>query len=145
MSANTKIQGYNLYAYCWSNPVNMADDDGTCPFFIITAVGFCILGAVVGGVVAANNGGNILAGVTIGAAAGGLIGTGVGFLAGAALAGDVLASATCVGAETMEVHTLVTVSGASAGSKYIADNVTKAMNNPRLASEGYETYYKLKK
>lgn len=48
----------------------MSDATGNLPFFVVTAA----IGAVVGGVVVAKNGGNVWAGIGIGA----LIGTGVG-------------------------------------------------------------------
>ena len=72
------VQGYNLYAYCFNNPVNMSDLDGNWPFFVITAIVGAAIGAVVGGVVAAANGEDVWAGVGIGAAVGGLAGAGLG-------------------------------------------------------------------
>ena len=30
---------YNLFAYCWNNPVNMTDDNGYLPWFVAAAVG----------------------------------------------------------------------------------------------------------
>lgn len=30
---------YNLFVYCWNNPVNMTDDNGYFPWFVAAAVG----------------------------------------------------------------------------------------------------------
>ena len=87
-SAGSSVQGHNLFAYCFNNPVNMSDSSGYWPFFVITAAVGAVAGAVVGGIIAAQNDGNIWAGIGIGAAAGALIGTGVGMDAGVALAGS---------------------------------------------------------
>ncbi|MDY6141670.1 MAG: RHS repeat-associated core domain-containing protein [Bacilli bacterium] len=38
------INGLNLYAYCFNDPINYADPSGNLPFFILTA----IIGAVIG-------------------------------------------------------------------------------------------------
>ena len=42
--------GYNLFAYCNNNPVNMTDETGNLPFFAVTAAIGAVFGAVVGGV-----------------------------------------------------------------------------------------------
>ena len=36
--------GYNLFTYCFNNPLNIADTTGKLPFFLVTAA----IGAVVG-------------------------------------------------------------------------------------------------
>ncbi len=33
------LSHYNLFAYCWNNPVNMTDDNGYLPWFVAAAVG----------------------------------------------------------------------------------------------------------
>ena len=38
---------YNLFAYCWNNPVNMSDESGNIPFFVVRA----LVGAVAKGCV----------------------------------------------------------------------------------------------
>lgn len=90
------ILGNNLFAYCLNNPVNLADETGNLPFFAITAAIGAVVGAVVGGVVAAKNGGNIWAGIGIGAATGALIGAGAGMATGAVLAGSITATTGAV-------------------------------------------------
>ena len=55
--------------------MNMTDTTGNFPFFAITAVIGAVVGAVVGGIVAAKNGGNVWAGIGIGAAATGISGS----------------------------------------------------------------------
>ena len=59
---------YNLYAYCWNNPVNMMDAEGYWPVqaFIIGAA----FGGVFGGLSAITNGESVLAGVITGAVVG---------------------------------------------------------------------------
>ena len=70
------IIGINLFAYCYNNPVNMADSNGYIPFLVLTGL--------------------------IGAAAGGIIGyvtTGSweGALAGAAIGGVIWINRRCIG------------------------------------------------
>jgi len=129
ISTGHSIAGYNMFAYCNNNPVNMADATGNLPFFVITAAIGAVVGAVVGGIVAAKNDGNVWTGVGIGAAAGALIGTGAGMAAGAALAGNITATtgAVMVGGGTL-VSTVGT-GGIGAGATYIANNLTQAANN----------------
>ena len=121
--------GYNLFAYCRNNPVNMADTTGELPFFLVTAAIGAVVGAVVGGVVAAKNGGNVWAGIGIGAAAGGLIGAGAGAAAGVLLAGSAAASTTSVVIGAKAVASVVGSSGFSAGVKMLADNASQAYSN----------------
>ena len=91
-----ELMNYNLYSYCFNNPVMYTDGNGEFPFFAITAAIGAVAGAVVGGIVAASNGDNVWAGIGIGAAAGGLIGLGAGAAAGTLLAGSATASTTAV-------------------------------------------------
>jgi hypothetical protein len=41
-SVGGEVKGYNLYAYCFNNPVNMTDSDGNWPKFIKNAVKWVI-------------------------------------------------------------------------------------------------------
>ena len=84
--------GNNMFAYCFNNPINMADTTGELPFFLVTAAIGAVAGAVIGGIAAAQNGGDIWAGIGIGAVAGGLVGAGFGAATGAALAGSLTAT-----------------------------------------------------
>lgn len=52
-----------MFAYCNNNPVLLVDPDGHLPFFVITAAIGAVAGAVVGGIVASKNGGNVWAGM----------------------------------------------------------------------------------
>ena len=125
----SSVLGYNLFAYCRNNPVNMTDTTGNLPFFAITAAIGAVVGAVVGGVVAAKNGGNVWAGVGIGAAAGGLAGAGLGAAAGVMLAGSATASTAAVASGAGMLATAVSTGGAGAGLALVADNISRAVNN----------------
>ena len=131
----SSVLGYNLFAYCRNNPVNMTDTTGNLPFFAITAAIGAVVGAVVGGVVAAKNGGNVWAGVGIGAAAGALIGTGAGMAAGAALAGSITATTGAVMAGGSTLVATVGTGGLGAGATYIANNLSQAANNLAPAAQ----------
>ena len=117
-----------MFAYCLNNPANMADTTGNLPFFVITAAVGAVVGAVVGGVVAASNGGNVWAGIGIGAAAGALIGTGVGMATGAALASSITATTEAVMAGGSALVAAVGSGGLGAGAMYVAENVSRALN-----------------
>ena len=131
----SSVLGYNLFAYCRNNPINMTDTTGNLPFFAITAAICAVVGAVVGGVVAAKNGGNVWAGVGIGAAAGALIGTGAGMAAGAALAGGITATTAQVAFGASTLATTVATGGIGAGATYIANNLSQAANNLAPAAQ----------
>jgi hypothetical protein len=125
----SSVIGANLFVYCLNNPVNMTDETGNLPFFAITAAIGAVVGAAVGGVVAAKNGGNVWAGIGIGAAAGGLIGAGAGAAAGALLAGNAAASTTSVVIGAKAVVSVAGSAGFSAGVKMLADNASQACSN----------------
>ena len=120
------ILGNNLFAYCLNNPVNLADETGNLPFFAITAAIGAVVGAVVGGVVAAKNGGNIWAGIGIGAATGALIGAGAGMATGAVLAGSITATTGAVVSGGSALISTVATGGVGAGATYIANNLQQA-------------------
>ena len=123
------VLGNNMFAYCLNNPVNMADTTGELPFFLVTAAIGAVAGAIIGGVVAAKNGGNVWAGIGIGAAAGGLAGAGLGAAAGVVLAGSATASTAAVVSGAGMVATAVSTGGAGAGLALVADNISRAVNN----------------
>lgn len=121
------VLGYNMFAYCLNNPVTMADTTGELPFFLVTAAIGAVAGAIIGGVVAAKNGGNVWAGIGIGAAAGGLAGAGLGAAAGAMLAGSATASTAAVMMGAATLNATVATGGLGAGVAYIANNI---LGNP---------------
>lgn len=123
------VLGNNMFAYCLNNPVNMADTTGELPFFLVTAAIGAVAGAIIGGVVAAKNGGNVWAGIGIGAAAGGLAGAGLGAAAGVVLAGSATASTAAVVSGAGMIATAVSTGGAGAGLALVADNISRAVNN----------------
>ena len=123
------VLGNNMFAYCLNNPVNMADTTGELPFFLVTAAIGAVAGAIIGGVVAAKNGGNVWAGIGIGAAAGGLAGAGLGAAAGGVLAGSATASTAAVVSGAGMIATAVSTGGAGAGLALVADNISRAVNN----------------
>ena len=127
--SQSTILGNNLFAYCLNNPVNMADETGNLPFFAITAAIGAVVGAVVGGVVAAKNGGNIWAGIGIGAAVGGLVGAGLGAATGVMLAGSPIATTSAVVSGAKMLATAVSAGGVGAGASLIADNISRSVNN----------------
>ena len=123
------VLGYNMFAYCLNNPVNMMDETGELPFFLVTAAIGAVAGAIVGGVVAAKKGKNVWAGIGIGAAAGGLVGAGLGAAAGVMLAGSATASTAAVASGAGMLVTAVSTGGAGAGLALVADNISRAVNN----------------
>ena len=127
-----------MFAYCINNPVNLADTTGELPFFLLTAAIGAVAGAIIGGVAAAKNGGNVLAGIGIGAAVGGLVGAGLGAAAGAMLAGSATASTAAVISGAGIVTTAVSTGGLGAGAALIADNIVRATtySNPVLYAGG---------
>ena len=67
------IGGINLYSYCYNNPVMYYDPSGNMAIALLIAFGIgAILGGIYGGISAAANGQNVLAGIAIGAVVGGL-------------------------------------------------------------------------
>ena len=64
---------YNLFTYCGNNPVNKYDPSGHSAILIAFAIG-AILGGIYGGISAAANDQDVVAGIAIGAVVGGLTG-----------------------------------------------------------------------
>ena len=79
---------YNLFAYCWNNPVNLTDDGGTWPSWlkkIVAAVAVVAVVAVAAAVTVATAGaGTAVAVIAVGAAKGAAIGAASGAAIGAA-------------------------------------------------------------
>ncbi len=83
------VQGYNLFAYCFNNPVNMSDPSGNWPKWatkLVAAVAVVAVVAAVAAVTVATAGaGTAIAAVAVGAAKGAAIGFAVGAASGAAI------------------------------------------------------------
>ena len=118
--------GFNVFAYCNNNPVNMSDPTGHLPFFLVTAAIGAVAGAIVGGIVASRSGGNVWAGIGIGAAAGALIGAGAGMAAGAALVGSITASTSAVVSGGGALVATVSAEGIGGGVAFILENLSRA-------------------
>ena len=123
------ISGYNLFAYCNNNPVNMTDTDGKFPFLALTALVGAAVGAVVGGIRAAKSGKSVWKGALRGAAIGGLVGLGAGAAAGALLAGSAMATTAAVVSGAKMLGMAIGVGGLGAGASLIADNLSRSVNN----------------
>ena len=132
------LLGANLYSYCLNNPVSMADDTGDIPFFLVTAAIGAVAGAIIGGVTAAKNGGNVWAGIGIGAAVGGLAGAGLGAASAVVFAGSATASTSSVIVGAMALGMTTATGGLGAGLTYVSNNVNNVATytNPVLYSGG---------
>ena len=129
LNQQESISGYNLFAYCNNDPINMIDSDGKFPFLAITAAIGAAVGAVVGGIRAAKAGKSVWKGALKGAAIGGLVGLGAGAVAGALLAGSAAASVASVAIGAKATVAMVESAGVVAGAKMLLDNASKALNN----------------
>ena len=104
LNVNSSLIGTNMYVYCNNNPANLTDQNGTIPFFAITAIVGAVVGAIAGGIIAHNQGKNVWAGIGIGAAAGALIGAGAGALVAAVTTGG---GAAAVGTVSTAITTAI--------------------------------------
>ncbi len=129
LNSQSGVLGYNVFAYCQNNPVMFSDSTGHIAFLAITGAIGAVAGGIAGGIIAAKQGKSVLAGIGIGAAAGGLIGLGAGAAAGALLAGSATASTAAVLAGGSGLVAAVSTGGLGAGASYIANNVSQAGNN----------------
>jgi hypothetical protein len=118
-----KLLSSNMFTYCLNNPVNMADPDGDVAWWIVGAVVGAVVGGTIGAVTsyAATGSVNLWA-VVGGAAAGALVGCGLGYLADKAVMASSWATAASVGG----------TSSAAAGRTfekwyYQFNNVSKSM------------------
>mgnify|MGYP002566797125 FL=1 len=87
-SVGESVQGYNLFAYCFNNPVNLFDENGNWPSWakkLVAAVAVVAVVTVVAAVTVATAGaGTAVAAVAVGAAKGAAIGLVTGAATGAA-------------------------------------------------------------
>ena len=123
------VSGYNLFAYCNNDPINMTDSDGKFPFLAITAAIGAAVGAVVGGIRAAKAGKSVWKGALKGAAIGGLVGLGAGAAAGALLTGSAVATTSAVISGAKMLAMTVGAVGLGAGVSLIADNISRSVVN----------------
>ncbi len=117
-----KINGLNLYAYCYNNPVMYIDSTGHLPFLIIALIIGAIIGATIGGAVAYSeakksgaSGWDLFWWTLLGIICGGLIGAAIGAAVGAA-APAISAAASAVNgflSSSFVVGSYVTASGAA--------------------------------
>jgi RHS repeat-associated protein len=91
VSTGQDLLGNNMFAYCLNNPVNMADDTGYLPFFVVTG----IAGALIGGIIGYATTGS-WKGAVVGAAVGGVIGLAGGAATAKLLAGSAVAKTSAV-------------------------------------------------
>ena len=101
VSTGQGFSGHNMFVYCGNNPVMRQDDSGRL-FFAAVVSG--VLGAVFGGISAAQNGENIAVGALVGGVTGIVMG----------LVGGVIGTAIKVGAKALILGAVGTVTGASA-------------------------------
>ena len=127
-----------MFAYCGNTPVNAVDSTGQS-FLLVAGIIGATLGAIIGGCAAATQGGDVLSGICLGAAAGGVAGLGCGAVASTMLAGSALASTASVMTGANALSTTVVGSGVSAGAMMIADNISQAINKaPQVFWSGGE-------
>ena len=139
LGANGDFISYNLFAYCLNNPVKLSDSGGTFAFLAVTAIAGAAIGAIIGGIAAANNGESIWKGAAKGALIGGAIGAGAGALTGIALAGSATATVASVCAGASALSTTIGGAGLAAGGKMIADNCAEAFSRaPQVFWSGGE-------
>ena len=119
-----KLLSHNGFVYCMNNPVNMEDPTGNIAWWIIGSGIGAIVGGIAGAVYSYKKTGSVdwryVAG---GAAAGALIGAGVGYLAQAAYGAIVGASATAGSAAATVSNNLDKLSKAGQG---VASNAANA-------------------
>ena len=142
---NGSLDGFNLYAYCFNNPVNMTDSSGNWPSWAIKLVAAVAIVAVVtvaaAVTVATAGAGTAIAAVAVGAAKGAAIGFVAGAASGAAI--GYVTTGTLEGA--LEGMADGALSGAISGA--IAGGITGGLSynsGATSAGKGFDTYRQLK-
>ena len=148
-----EVLGYNIFAYCMNNPVNMSDPSGSWPKWatkLVAAVAVVAVVAVVAAVTVATAGaGTAIAAVAVGAAKGAAIGFAVGAATGAACgaishristgswdgAGEAALNGMANGALSGAVNGAIT-GGITGGLSYNSGATS--------AGKGFDTYRQLK-
>ena len=126
-STGQGICGTNRYCYCANSPIVALDADGDM-FLLLTAVVCAAVGAVIGGIKAAQEGENIGKGVLVGLGVGGAIGLGIGAIGGIVLAGSATASTLAVVTGARTIACLVASGSIASGSAFVAQNVRNFMS-----------------
>ena len=121
---------HNTYAYGANSPVCTIDSDGMAFMFLTAAIG-AVTGAVVGGCVALVNGDNVLAGIGVGAMAGGLIDLGAWAVAATILTGSTVATTAAVCTSFSLIYDKVVIWASNAFSNF-KTNALKWIDNLTL-------------
>ena len=147
------VLGYNMFAYCMNNPVNMSDHAGGWPSWatkLVAAVAVVAVVAVVAAVTVATAGaGTAIAAVAVGAAKGAAIGFAVGAATGAA-SGAIshrISTGSWDGAGEAALNGMANGALSGAVSGAITGGITGGISynsGATSAGKGFDTYRQLK-
>ena len=147
-------QGYNLFAYCQNNPVNMSDHDGNWPKWatkLVAAVAIVAVVAVAAAITVATAGvGTAIAAVAVGAAKGAAIGFVTGAVTGAA-GGAIshrISTGSWAGAGEAALNGMANGALSGTVSGTIAGGVTGGLSYSsgiKSSGRGFESFRQLKK
>ena len=148
-----EVLGYNMFAYCMNNPVNMSDPSGNWPKWatkLVAAVAVVAVVAVVAAVTVATAGaGTAIAAVAVGAAKGAAIGFAVGAATGAA-GGAIshrISTGSWDGAGEAALNGMANGALSGAVSGAISGGITGGLSynsGVTSAGKGFDTYRQLK-
>ena len=148
-----EVLGYNMFAYCMNNPVNMSDPSGSWPKWatkLVAAVAIVAVVAVVAAVTVATAGaGTAIAAVAVGAAKGAAIGFAVGAATGAA-GGAIshrISTGSWDGAGEAALNGMANGALSGAVSGAITGGITGGLSynsGATSAGKGFDTYRQLK-
>lgn len=148
-----EVLGYNMFAYCMNNPVNMSDPSGNWPKWatkLVAAVAVVAVVAVVAAVTVATAGaGTAIAAVAVGAAKGAAIGFAVGAATGAA-GGAIshrISTGSWDGAGEAALNGMANGALSGAVSGAITGGITGGISynsGATSAGKGFDTYRQLK-
>ena len=148
-----EVLGYNMFAYCMNNPVNMSDPSGNWPKWatkLVAAVEVVAVVAVIAAVTVATAGaGTAIAAVAVGAAKGAAIGFAVGAATGAA-GGAIshrISTGSWDGAGEAALNGMANGALSGAVSGVITGGITGGLSynsGATSAGKGFDTYRQLK-
>ena len=148
-----EVLGYNMFAYCMNNPVNMSDPSGNWPKWatkLVAAVAVVAVVAVIAAVTVATAGaGTAIAAVAVGAAKGAAIGFAVGAATGAA-GGAIshrISTGSWDGAGEAALNGMANGALSGAVSGVITGGITGGLSynsGATSAGKGFDTYRQLK-